>query len=103
MDSATDSALKDFFVTISSPEILAEVIAVVIASLIAIAGAHSVRNWHKRHAPPGPDASSAEKLIEAGVQVAPFFFALVALALVRAVLGWAHMHTAVVDTALQLT
>lgn len=98
-----DSALKDFFQTIASPEILAEVIAVVIASLIAIAGAHSVRKWHTRHASPGPDASSAEKLIEGGVQVAPFFFALVALALVRWVLGLADMHTAVVDTALQLT
>jgi small-conductance mechanosensitive channel len=98
-----DSALRGFFVTVASPEVLAEIIAIVIASLIAIAGAHTVRNWHKRHAAPTLDASTAEKLVEALIQVAPFFFALIVLAMVRAVLGWADMHTSVVDTALQLT
>ena len=102
MDSA-DSALKSFFVTVASPEVLAEVIAIVIASLIAIAGAHAVRKWHKGHAPPGAEASSGAKMLEGAVQVAPFFLALMVLALVRATLGWADMHTAVVDTALQLT
>ncbi len=99
----SESALRDFFVTLASPEVLAEVIAIVIASLIAIAGAHAVRNWHQRHAPPGADASTGAKLLNGVVQVAPFFFALVVLALVRATLGWIDMHTAVVDTALQLT
>jgi small-conductance mechanosensitive channel len=102
-DSGTDSALKDFFETLASPEVLAEVIAIVIAGLIAIAGAHAVRNWHRRHAPPGVDAPTWTKLVEGGVLVAPFFFALVVLALVRATLGWAGMHTAVVDSAIQLT
>jgi small-conductance mechanosensitive channel len=102
MDTA-DSGLKDFFATLASPEVLAEVIAIVIAALIAIAGAHAVRNWHKRHAPPGADAPTWTKLVEGAVLVAPFFFALVVLALVRATLGWARMHTAVVDTAIQLT
>ncbi len=102
MDSA-DSALKSFFVTVASPEVLAEVIAIVIASLIAIAGAHVVRKWHKRHAPPGAEASTGAKVLEGAVQVAPFFLALVVVALVRATLNWAGMHTAVVDTALQLT
>jgi len=83
--------------------VLAEIIAIVIAGLIALAGTHAVRNWHKRHAPPGQDASTPEKLIEGGVLVAPYFFATVVMSLVRATLSWLHMHTAVVDTALQLT
>jgi small-conductance mechanosensitive channel len=103
MDSADNSALKDFFATLASPEVLAEVIAIVIASLIAVAGTHAVRTWHKKHSPPGSDASSVAKLIEGGVVVAPFFFALVAMALVRATLGWLKMHTAVVDSAIELT
>ncbi len=98
-----DSALKEFFVTLASPEVLAEVIAIVIASLIAVAGAQAVRNWHQRHAPPGAEASTGAKLLNGGVLIAPFFFALVVLALVRATLGWIGMHTAVVDTAIQLT
>ncbi len=102
MDSA-DSALKTFFVRIASPEVLAEIIAIVIASLIAVAGAQAVRAWHRRHGAPDSSSSSAARVVEAGVQVAPFFLALVALALVRATLGWLKMHTAVVDIALQLT
>ncbi len=61
MDRADNSALKDFFVTLASPEVLAEIIAIVIASLIAVAGTHAVRNWHKKHAPPGPDAGTGAR------------------------------------------
>ncbi len=103
MDRADNSTLRDFFVTLASPEVLAEIIAIVIASLIAVAGTHAVRNWHKRHAPPGPEASWGDKILEGCVLVAPYFFATVVMSLVRAALGWLDMHTAVVDSALQLT
>jgi len=102
MDSA-DSALKAFFVRITSPEVLAEVIAIVIASLIAVAGAQAVRAWQKRHVTADSAASGSGRMLEAAVQVAPFILALTALALVRATLHWLDMHTAVVDIALQLT
>ncbi len=103
MDSA-DGALKSFFARLASPEILAEVIAIAIASMIAVAGTHAVRQWHKRHAPP-PDTgpTSWNHFIEAGVQVLPFFFALIVLSIVRWTLGMADMHTAVVSIAIQLT
>ena len=52
MDSA-GSAFKNFFVTLSSPEVLAEILAIVIAGLIAVAGAQAARNWHKKHGSPG--------------------------------------------------
>jgi small-conductance mechanosensitive channel len=102
MDSA-DSALKTFFVRITSPEVLAEVIAIVIASLIAVAGAQAVRAWQKNHMPADAAASGSGRMLEAAVQVAPFILALMVLALVRATLHWLNMHTAVVDIALQLT
>ncbi|HEY1283806.1 MAG TPA: mechanosensitive ion channel domain-containing protein [Steroidobacteraceae bacterium] len=102
MDSA-DSALKTFFVRITSPEVLAEVIAIVIASLIAVAGAQAVRAWQKHHMPADAAASGSGRMLEAAVQVAPFILALMVLALVRATLHWLNMHTAVVDIALQLT
>ena len=103
MDSA-DSALKSFFVRLASPEILAEVIAIAIASMIAVAGAHAVKEWHKRHAVPESGTSSYwGHIIEAAVQVAPFFLALVVLAVVRWTLVASNMHTAVVNIALQLT
>src|ERR1700754_2843664 len=102
MDSA-DSALKSFFVRLTSPEILAEVIAIVIAGMIAVAGAHAVKEWHKRHGQPDAGGTGSGRFLEAIVQVAPFFFALIVLAIVRWTLGMANMHTAVVGIALQLT
>ena len=46
MDNA-DSALKGVFLKLTSPQILTEVIAIVLAGLIALAGAHFVRTWHR--------------------------------------------------------
>jgi small-conductance mechanosensitive channel len=102
MDSA-DSALKSFFVRLASPEILAEVIAIAIAGMIAVAGAHAARQWHKRHEATHADASGWNHLVEVSVQVAPFILALIALAVVRWGLAAAKMHTAVVSIAVQLT
>ncbi|MEP7245686.1 MAG: mechanosensitive ion channel domain-containing protein [Gammaproteobacteria bacterium] len=103
MDSA-DSALKNFFVRVASPEVLAEIIAIVIASLIAVAGTQAVRAWHKRHARDIDTTGNYwPRIVEAAVQVSPFFMALVVLSVVRATLGIVGMHTAVVNIALQLT
>jgi small-conductance mechanosensitive channel len=102
MDSA-DSALKNFFVRLASPEILAEVIAIAIAGMIAVAGAHAVKEWHKRHGSADTTGSAWGYLVEAAVHTAPFLCALVVLAVVRWTLGAAKMHTVVVNIALQLT
>jgi len=102
MDSA-DSALKSFFVRLASPEVLAEVIAIVIASLIAVAGTQVVRAWHKRQISAGTEPSAWARVVEGAVNIAPYFIALVVLAVVRWALRLVDMHTAVMDTALQLT
>jgi len=102
MDSA-DSALKTFFVRLASPEILAEIIAVVIASMIAVAGAHAVRAWHRRHGPADGTGTGWGRIVEATIIGVPILLALIVLALVRWALALLGMHTAVVDIALQLT
>jgi small-conductance mechanosensitive channel len=102
MDSA-DSAVKTFFVRLTSPEVMAEIIAIVIASLIALAGAQIVRAWHKRHAAPAPESGWQAILLEGVVLIGPFVVALAVLVVVRGALGMLAMHTAVVNIALQLT
>jgi len=102
MDSA-DSALKTFFVRLASPEILAEIIAIVIASMIAVAGAHAVRAWHRRHEPADATGTGWGRIVEATIIGVPILLALIVLALVRWALALLGMHTAVVDIALQLT
>jgi small-conductance mechanosensitive channel len=101
MDEA-GSAFKNFFLTLSSPEVLAEIIAIVIAGLIAMAGAQAARNWGKKHGSPGDLSKWSARGIEGTVLILPFLVALIVLLLVRAVLGLLGMHTEVMDTALQL-
>lgn len=98
-----DSALKTVFLRLTSPEILAEVIAIVVAGLIAVAGAQFVRSWHKRHASTSGQSKWQAQLLEGTVIVAPFLVALIVLLAVRAILSSIGAHTAAVDTAMQLT
>ena len=102
-EGALTSPLKDAFLTITSPEVLAEIIAIVVAGLIALGGAHVVRSWHKRNATDGPPKGWQAQFLEGTVIVTPFLVALVVLLIVRAVLSSLGAHTAAVDTALQLT
>ncbi|TLY80316.1 MAG: mechanosensitive ion channel [Gammaproteobacteria bacterium] len=105
MDNA-DSALRGVFERLTSPQILAEVLAIGLAGLIALAGAHLARTWHRKQI---SSASSTQQplwqfqVLEGTVILAPFVVALIVLLIVRAVLAMLGSHTAAVVTALQLT
>jgi small-conductance mechanosensitive channel len=100
--AAPPDSLKDAFLTLTSPQVLAEIIAIVVAGLIALAGAQFVRSWHRRDDGGRPSGWQGRSL-EGIVIVTPFLVALVLLLIVRAVLSSLGSHTAAVDTALQLT
>jgi small-conductance mechanosensitive channel len=105
MDNA-DSALKGVFLKLTSPQILTEVIAIVLAGLIALAGAHFVRTWHRNYlAKSSPERTDVWQLrvLEGTVLLAPFLVALIVLLIVRATLAMLGTETTAVDTALQLT
>jgi small-conductance mechanosensitive channel len=105
MDNA-DSALKGVFLRLTSPQILTEVIAIVLAGLIALAGAHVARTWHKNHlvnSGPGRQDVWQLRVLEGTVLLAPFLVALIVLLIVRAVLAMLGTPTTAVDVALQLT
>lgn len=105
MDNA-DNAFKGVFLRLTSPQILTEVIAIVLAGLIALAGAHLVRTWHRNYladsAPARQDAWQL-RVLEGTVLLAPFLVALIVLLIVRATLAMLGNATTAVDTALQLT
>lgn len=101
MDSA-EGALKSFFVRLTSPEILAEVIAIVLAGLIALAGAAVMRAWHRRHGALAEQSGWQARTLEGALIVAPLLVALILLLLARGGLGMLGMHTGIVDIALQL-
>src|SRR5581483_4166998 len=106
MDNA-DNALKGLFLKLTSPQILTEVIAIVLAGLIALAGAHFVRSWHRNYlAKAGPARDEdvwQQRALEGTVLLAPFLVALIVLLVVRSTLASLGTPTTAVDTALQLT
>jgi len=90
------------FMRLTSPQILTEVIAIVCAGLIALAGARIVSAWEKRQIPASRTEGWLGDIQEGSVIVAPYLVALIVLLVVRAILGSLHSHTATIDTALQL-
>jgi small-conductance mechanosensitive channel len=104
MDNA-DNALKGVFLKLTSPQILTEVIAIVLAGLIALAGAHMVRTWHRNYLAKssGREDVWQMRVLEGTVLLAPFLVALIVLLIVRATLAMLGAPTNAVDTALQLT
>jgi small-conductance mechanosensitive channel len=102
-----DSALKGLFLRLTSPQILTEIIAIVLAGLIALAGAHFVRTWHRNYLDKAGPASDEDvwqqRALEGTVLLAPFLVALIVLLVVRSTLASLGTPTTAVDTALQLT
>ena len=99
----SDGGIVGVFVRLTSPQILTEIIAIVCAGLIALAGAQIVKAWHKRHSAGERPIGWQTDVQEGVVIVAPYLVALIVLLIVRAILGQLHGHTAAIDTALQLT
>ena len=97
-----EGPLKTLIMRIASPEVLTEIVAILIAALIGIAATQLLRAWQKRSGITPEHTGWRARLLEGIVLLAPFLVAMVVILLVRGVLGSMSMHTAVVDTALQL-
>ena len=97
-----EGTLKTLIMRIASPEVLTEIVAIVIAALIGIAATQLLRAWQKRSGITPDQAGWRARLLEGIVLLAPFLVAMVVILLVRGVLSSMSMHTAVVDMALQL-
>ncbi len=103
MDAAAQSA-GSAFGRLTNPEILAEIVAIVLALLLGMAASHFVKLWYQRRgrSEPSAPASWQDAVIEGCVVLASYFVAVVVLLGVRALLALGDMHVAMVDIALQL-
>ena len=81
---------------------LAEIVAIVIATLIAVVARSCCAPGRSATATSSTRQGWRARVLEGTVLLAPLFFAMVVVLIVRGVLGTMSMHTAVVDTALQL-
>jgi len=101
MDSA-DSAVKSIFLKLTSPEVLAEVIVIVIAAVIALAVAHVVRLWHLRRKPALATEAWQNHALDGALAVAPMLLVVVLLLLAHAAFSMLSVQTQAIDTVLQL-
>src|SRR5579871_1616362 len=102
MNSASGGLMGEF-ARLTTPETLAQVIAIACAGLIALGGAQLFKAWDRRHASAARAEGWQADIHEGAIIVAPYLVALIVLLAVRWLLGSAHGHTAALDTALQLT
>ncbi|HYM29339.1 MAG TPA: mechanosensitive ion channel domain-containing protein [Steroidobacteraceae bacterium] len=103
MDSA-DSALKSALLTLTSPQVLAALLAIIGATLVALVVARALRARRLRDAAadlPLP-AHWLDHALEGAVLLAPILAALVTLLAAHAVIAALAVSTAVVDAAVRL-
>jgi len=78
------------------------VIAIAIASVIALVGAQAVRSWNRRHGGLADQPGWQARALEGALIATPFIVALIVLLVVRAALASIDAAAGVVDVALQL-
>jgi small-conductance mechanosensitive channel len=101
--NSPSGGLMGVFERLTSPDTLAQAIAIACAGLIALAGAQLFKSWDRRRNAASRSDGWQSDIHEGAIITAPYLLALVVLLLVRWLLGTAHGHTATLDIALQLT
>jgi small-conductance mechanosensitive channel len=101
MDSV-GSATKSVFLQLTSPEILAQVIVIVVAALTGFVLAHAARRWHQGRKPQ-PEAEDWQvHALEGAVAVAPMLLVVILLLLGRGAFSMLGVRTRAIDTVVQL-
>jgi small-conductance mechanosensitive channel len=104
MDSA-DGRLQGVVSRLASPELLVEVVAVLIAAGIAVFIARAARSWRPAGAAAAParPPNGLDRVLEAAVRLAPLLAALAALLAAHGALAAAGSDASLVDSAVQVT
>ena len=101
MDSA-GSATKSIFLQLTSPDILAEVIVIVVVTVIGFAVAHAVGRWQKGRRPLVEAQDWQIHALAGAVAVAPMILVLILLLLGHGAFSLLSMPTRTIDTVVQL-
>jgi len=94
--------VRDIFEQLTTPEIMAEVIAIIMVSLLASGLGHYVKTWLRPLSNRADLASWPRRLLIAGMVVAPSFLALVLLFGLLALFGSFDLPVALIDIAKDL-
>ncbi len=101
---ADSRAKPGLFSTLTSPDNLAEVVAIVAAVLLALVAAHFIKQWHRRRgvAPAEVEAGWQTAVIEGCVLLSSYFLAMVFLLALRVPLASSGTDVTIVDLFTQL-
>jgi small-conductance mechanosensitive channel len=102
MDSA-GSATKSVFLQLTSPEILAEVIVIVVAAATGFVLAHAARRWQRaRKLQADAQEDWQVHALDGAVAAAPMILVVILLLLGRGAFSMLSMSTRAIDTGVQL-
>jgi small-conductance mechanosensitive channel len=94
--------VKKFFEQLTTPEVMAEVIALIMAGLLATALAHYIKRWLHRLADRSDVGRWSRRLVIAGMVIAPSFVALVLILGLRALFASVGLRVEVIEAAMDL-
>jgi small-conductance mechanosensitive channel len=94
--------VKQFFEQLTTPEVLAEVIALIMVGLLALALANYVKRWLRPLAARSDIAIWPRRLVIAGMVLAPPFVLLVLVLLLRTTFASFNLDVDLIDTAMDL-
>jgi small-conductance mechanosensitive channel len=94
--------LKQFFEQLTTPEVMAEVIALIMAALLATGLAHYIKRWMRPLAERADVGPWSRRLVIAGMVIAPSFVALVLILGLRALFAYFGLRVELVDLAMDL-
>ena len=98
----SETAIRDFFARLTDPPVLAQLFAVLIAVLVAIAAAGALRAWHRRRRGAAAGAGFAGQVVEVAFILMPILITLALLLGTRLVFDALDMANLIVDRSLQL-
>ncbi|HKU90318.1 MAG TPA: mechanosensitive ion channel domain-containing protein [Steroidobacteraceae bacterium] len=94
--------MKQFFEQLTTPEVMAEVIALIMAALLATGLAHYIKRWMRPLAERADVGPWSRRLVIAGMVIAPSFVALVLILGLRALFAYFGLRVELVDLAMDL-
>jgi len=95
--------VKQFFEQLTTPEVMAEVIALIMAALLATALSHYIKRWLRPLAARSDLTLWPRRLVIAGMVLSPSFMGLILVLGLRALFSSVQMRVELIDIAMDLT
>jgi small-conductance mechanosensitive channel len=95
--------LKKLFEQLTTPEVMAEALALLMAALLATALAHYLKNWLRPLAARVDLARWPRRIVVAGMVLVPALIGLLLILVLRAAFAAFDLQTGLIDVALDLT